>query len=107
MLASVGLGDGPLLACDLAGLPEAPDTVVLSTCWSGRGFADRAGAPLGFTGALLAAGVRTVVASPVPVRDAGTVGAMRLFHRALAAGVPAPEAVAVHLGRAGFCCFGA
>ncbi|WP_370013020.1 CHAT domain-containing protein [Nocardiopsis sp. LDBS0036] len=107
MLASVGLGDGPLLACDLAGLAEAPDTVVLSTCWSGRGFADRAGAPLGFTGALLAAGVRTVVASPVPVRDAGTAGAMRLFHRALAAGVPAPEAVAVHLGRTGFCCFGA
>ncbi|MFE6451250.1 CHAT domain-containing protein [Nocardiopsis dassonvillei] len=107
MLASVGLGDGPLLACDLAGLAEAPDTVVLSSCWSGRGFADRAGAPLGFTGALLAAGVRTVVASPVPVRDAGTAGAMRLFHRALAAGVPAPEAVAVHLGRTGFCCFGA
>ncbi|WP_019609672.1 CHAT domain-containing protein [Nocardiopsis sp. CNS-639] len=107
MLASVGLGDGPLLACDLAGLAETPDTVVLSTCWSGRGFADRAGAPLGFTGALLAAGVRTVVASPVPVRDAGTAGAMRLFHRALAAGVPAPEAVAVHLGRTGFCCFGA
>ncbi|WP_435106146.1 CHAT domain-containing protein [Nocardiopsis synnemataformans] len=107
MLASVGLGDGPLLACDLAGLPRAPDTVVLSTCWSGRGFADRAGAPLGFTGALLAAGVRTVVASPVPVRDAGTVEAMRLFHRALVAGVPAPEAVAVHLGRTGFCCFGA
>uniref|UniRef100_UPI00157C1D42 CHAT domain-containing protein n=1 Tax=Nocardiopsis dassonvillei TaxID=2014 RepID=UPI00157C1D42 len=55
----------------------------------------------------LAAGVHTVVASPVPVRDAGTAGAMRLFHRALAAGVPAPEAVAVHLGRTGFCCFGA
>ncbi|NYH51156.1 hypothetical protein HNR06_000745 [Nocardiopsis arvandica] len=106
MLASVTLDDGPLLACDLAALPRVPDVVVLSTCWSGRGFADRAGAPLGFVGALLAAGVRAVVASPVPVGDSRTDVAMRRFHRAFARGVPLPEAVAVHLGRIGFCCFG-
>ncbi|MGW8530726.1 CHAT domain-containing protein [Nocardiopsis sp. NPDC055824] len=107
MLASVGLSDGPMLACDLSALPRVPDTVVLSTCWSGRDFAGRTGAPLGFAGVLLAAGARTVVASPVPVGDSGTGEAMRRFHRALVGGVPAPEAVAVHLGRAGFCCFGA
>ncbi|MFJ9556672.1 CHAT domain-containing protein [Nocardiopsis sp. NPDC101807] len=107
MLASVGLSDGPMLACDLSALPRVPDTVVLSTCWSGRDFAGRTGAPLGFAGALLAAGARTVVASPVPVGDSGTGEAMRRFHRALVGGVPVPEAVAVHLGRAGFCCFGA
>ncbi|MFD3683306.1 CHAT domain-containing protein [Nocardiopsis sp. NPDC058631] len=107
MLSSVGLADGPLLACDLASLSGVPDVVALSTCWSGRDFAGRAGAPLGFAGALLAAGAHTVVASPVPVGDSGTGEAMRRFHRALAGGVPAPEAVAVHLGRVGFCCFGA
>nr|WP_017572315.1 CHAT domain-containing protein [Nocardiopsis halotolerans] len=107
MLASIALGDGPLLACDLTALSRTPDVVVLSTCWSGRGFARRAGAPLGFTGALLAAGVRTVVASPVPVEDTGTGEAMLLFHRALAVGVPMPEAVAAHLGHVGFCCYGA
>lgn len=107
MLASVALADGHLLACDLAALACAPAAVTLSTCWSGRDFAGRTGAPLGFAGALLAAGTRTVVASPVPVGDAGTGEAMRRFHRALSGGVPAPEAVAVHLGRAGFCCFGA
>ena len=107
MLASVGLADGPLLACDLAALSGVPDVVALSTCWSGRDFAGRSGAPLGFAGALLAAGARTVVASPVPVGDSGTGEAMRRFHRALANGVPVPEAVAVHLGPVGFCCFGA
>lgn len=107
MLASVELRDGPLLACDVSALSRTPDVVILSTCWSGRGFADRTGAPLGFAGALLAAGVRTVVASPVPVEDSGTDEAMRRFHRALAAGVPASEAVSVHLGHIGFCCFGA
>jgi len=107
MLASVGLADGPLLACDLTALSGVPDVVALSTCWSGRDFAGRSGAPLGFAGALLAAGARTVVASPVPVGDSGTGEAMRRFHRALANGAPVPEAVAVHLGPLGFCCFGA
>lgn len=106
MLASITLHDGSLLAYDLASPSRVPHTVILSTCGSGRGFAGRAGAPLGFAGALLAAGVRTVVASPVPVEDHGTGGAMVRFHRALVSGTPLPEAVAAHLGPLGFCCFG-
>jgi hypothetical protein len=107
LLASVELPHGPLLACDLRDAPAAPAVVVLSTCWSGRGFAAAPGLPSGFVGALLARGTRTVVASPVPVEDAATGAAMRAFHRALVAGTPVPEAVALHLGRSGFCCFGA
>ncbi|WP_232832221.1 CHAT domain-containing protein [Nocardiopsis sp. FIRDI 009] len=107
LLASVDLADGPLLARDLTGLTAAPALVTLSTCWNGRGFGGVTGTPSGFVGALHARGVRTVVASPVPVRDAETEEAMVRFHRALAVGVPASEAVAVHLGPAGFCCFGA
>lgn len=106
MLASVELADGPLLACDLIGLSRVPSVVTLSSCWNGRAFASRPGPPLGFVGALLDRGAHTVVASPVPVRDTETEAAMRRFHRALASGTPVPEAVAVHLGRAGFCCFG-
>ena len=107
LLASVELPQGPLLACDLRDAPAAPAVVTLSTCWSGRGFATAPGLPSGFVGALLARGTRTVVASPVPVDDAATDTAMRAFHRALVAGTPVPEAVALHLGRSGFCCFGA
>ncbi|KOX15290.1 hypothetical protein ADL05_15785 [Nocardiopsis sp. NRRL B-16309] len=107
LLASVELPQGPLLACDLRDAPAAPAVVTLSTCWSGRGFATAPGLPSGFVGALLARGTRTVVASPVPVEDAATGAAMRAFHRALVAGTPVPEAVALHLGRSGFCCFGA
>ncbi|MFE3460608.1 CHAT domain-containing protein [Nocardiopsis aegyptia] len=107
LLASVELPQGPLLACDLRDAPAAPAVVTLSTCWSGRGFATAPGLPSGFVGALLARGTRTVVASPVPVEDAATGTAMRAFHRALVAGTPVPEAVALHLGRSGFCCFGA
>ncbi|WP_159942718.1 MULTISPECIES: CHAT domain-containing protein [unclassified Nocardiopsis] len=105
-LSSVALHDGPVLACDLAAPPRVPETVVLSTCWSGQGFAGGTGDPLGFVGSLLAAGGRAVVASPVPVPDDGTGTAMHRFHRALAEGAALPEAVAVHLGGLGFCCFG-
>ncbi|OLT25049.1 CHAT domain-containing protein [Nocardiopsis sp. CNR-923] len=107
LLASVDLVDGPLLARDLGVLTAAPDLVTLSTCWNGRGFGGVTGTPSGFVGALHARGVRTVVASPVPVRDAEAEGAMVSFHRAVTEGVPVSEAVALHLGRAGFCCFGA
>ncbi|WP_026126999.1 CHAT domain-containing protein [Nocardiopsis xinjiangensis] len=106
MLASVELEGAPLLACDLAGLDRVPSVVTLATCWNGRAFGRRSGPPLGFVGALLARGAHAVVASPVPVRDTETGAAMRGFHRALAAGTPVPEAVALHLGRAGFCCYG-
>ncbi|RKS04762.1 CHAT domain-containing protein [Nocardiopsis sp. Huas11] len=107
LLASVELPRGPLLACDLRDVTAAPAVVTLSTCWTGRGFATAPGLPSGFVGALLARGTRTVVASPVPVEDASTGRAMRAFHRALVAGTPVPEAVALHLGRSGFCCYGA
>ena len=95
LLSSVALADGPLLALDLVSAAP-PEVVVLTSCGAGR-----------FAAALLAAGVRTVVASPAPVRDAGTGRAVAGFHRALAAGSALPEAVAAHLGRHGFVCLGA
>ncbi|WP_306367316.1 CHAT domain-containing protein [Nocardiopsis sp. CC223A] len=95
LLSSVALADGPLLALDLVSAAP-PEVVVLTSCGAGR-----------FAGALLAAGVRAVVASPAPVRDAGTGRAVAGFHRALAAGAAPPEAVAAHLGRHGFVCLGA
>ncbi|MFE6304887.1 CHAT domain-containing protein [Nocardiopsis sp. NPDC057823] len=95
LLSSVALADGPLLALDLVSAAP-PEVVVLTSCGAGR-----------FAGALLEAGVRAVVASPAPVRDAGTGRAVAGFHRALAAGAAPPEAVAAHLGRHGFVCLGA
>lgn len=106
MLDRFDLRDGPLLACDLTALPSAPALAVLSSCWGGHGFGGAPGRPGGFVGALLARGTRTVVASPVPVDDARTEAAMRSFHRALADGAEAAEAVADHLGHLGFCCYG-
>ena len=107
MLSQLDLHDGPLLACDLAGLEAAPALVTLSSCWGGRGYGGTAGRPRGFVGALLALGTRTVVASPVPVEDAETGSAMRAFHRALTTGTDVSEAVSDHLGHIGFCCYGA
>ncbi|MBE1457144.1 tetratricopeptide (TPR) repeat protein [Nocardiopsis terrae] len=107
MLSRLELHDEPLLACDLASLPSTPDLVTLSSCWGGRGFVGAAGQPLGFVGALLARGTRTVVASPVPVEDARTGAAMVAFHRAITTGTDVSEAVSDHLGHVGFCCYGA
>lgn len=103
LLSRVELSDGPLLARDLLRAPAPAALVTLATCWGGRGFLTRS--PGGFAGTLLTLGTRTVVASPLPVSDERTGAAMRLFHRALAAGGDVSEAVADHLGHVGFCCY--
>ncbi|WP_460862637.1 CHAT domain-containing protein, partial [Nocardiopsis coralliicola] len=104
MLSAVQLADGPLTAYDVELLPRAPRVAVLSSCWTGPGAAP-SGTPLGLPAALLARGSRAVVAAPVPLPDAATTGPMLAFHAALAAGVPAPRAVADHLAHLGFCCY--
>ncbi|WP_344835298.1 CHAT domain-containing protein, partial [Actinocorallia longicatena] len=96
---------GTVTGYELAGIGGAPELVVLSACDAGRG-RDAVGIP----GQLLALGVRTVIASVLPVDDARAVEFMAAVHRDLAAGSRPAEALAGagrEPGTLGFQCFGA
>ncbi|MFC4561149.1 CHAT domain-containing protein [Nocardiopsis mangrovi] len=107
MLSGVELADGPLLAYDLERLPRLPELTVLSSCWVGGSAPAASGIPLGLGSTLLALGGTTVVAGVLPIRDRDTGPAMAAFHTAVASGDQPAQAVADHLGDAGFVCFGA
>ncbi|MDQ3579421.1 MAG: CHAT domain-containing protein, partial [Actinomycetota bacterium] len=97
------LADGKLHAHDLAKLPRPPHRIVLSSCESARGF-------LGLAAILLNRGTSTVIASTLPVPDAGAGDLMLALHANLSKGLPAADALAraqaVH-GHLGFVNVGA
>ncbi|MCP2335711.1 CHAT domain-containing protein [Actinomadura rupiterrae] len=108
MFSRLLLADGPLTVHDLEELSAAPRTVVLSACDVGRGGADDA--VIGMVGVLLALGTRTVVASPVPLRDAASPPFMADLHALLAAGTSPSRALAAlprSPGLLGLTCYGA
>jgi CHAT domain-containing protein len=108
LFSSLELADGPLTALDLQGMRRPPEVLVLSACdlaLSDRRPGDEL---LGVAAAMLAMGTRTVVASVVPVHDAGSRRLMAAFHREL---VTAPPATALACAQAnaplaGFVCLG-
>lgn len=109
LFSSLRLVDGLVFAHELQTLPPAASLVVLSACDAGRGTARPGEEALGWPSALLALGVRTVVAPLVAVRDDETYAVMSQLHRGLAAGLPADAALAAAAGPTGtpFVCFGA
>jgi len=93
LFSSLRFADGPLTIYDLERLHRMPAMVVLASCDSAR-TVDRAGDELlGISATFLSRGTRQVVASVIPVPDAATIPLMVEFHRRLAGGVPAPEAL--------------
>ena len=74
LFSRLELTDGPLFAHDVLGLARPPRAVVLAACELGRHRVRTGDEPLGFAGALLAAGVRTVVAASVRVADVAAAG---------------------------------
>ena len=109
LFSSLRLADGPLFAHELESHPPSTSLVVLSACEAGRGTARPGEEALGWPSALLALGVRTVIAPLVAVRDDATYALMTALHRALAHGLSADAALAAAAGPAGtpFVCFGA
>ncbi len=108
--SSIRLGDGPVFVHELP-RPPAAEHVVLSACEVGRSRMRADAEPLGLTAGLLAVGVRSVVASVAPVDDEVASATMRRYHRELAGGRPATQALASAVadepGAATFCVYGA
>lgn len=88
-------GDGGLLqAWEIAEqLRLGSDLVILSACDTARGAARGGEGILGLVRAFQVAGARSILASLWRVDDEATAELMARFHRALAAGVPADEAL--------------
>jgi tetratricopeptide (TPR) repeat protein len=94
LFSSLSLADGPLMLYDLEGLERTPATVVLAACDSGRYIVYPGDEVLGLAATFLAHGTRQFVGSVIPVPDIETASLMVEFHRLLAAGGTAAEALA-------------
>ena len=107
--SSLRMADGPVFAHELPRPATAPH-VVLSACDVGRLDPRPGDEPLGLTAALLALGVRSVVAPVSPVSDAAAAEAMVTYHRQLSGGRSASEALATTLSEhplaGAFCLYG-
>ncbi len=97
LFSSVLLADGPLTVYDLERLRRAPSVVVLSACEAAVAAVHDGDELLGTAAALLALGVRSVIAPLMPVPDAATTAVMVGLHHRLRAGERPAEALA-HAG---------
>ncbi|OHV65025.1 hypothetical protein BCD48_36730 [Pseudofrankia sp. BMG5.36] len=94
LFSTLRLHGGPLVVYDVERLATVPRTVVLASCDSGRSMVHTGDELLGLAATFIARGAAELVASVVPVPDGATAPLMIALHRGLAAGVPAPVALA-------------
>ncbi|MFD9703652.1 CHAT domain-containing protein [Lentzea sp. NPDC059081] len=110
LFSRLELADGPLFAHELGRLRTPPAHVVLAACELALNRIRPGDEALGFAGAMLAGGTRTVVAAASKVGDEASAAAMADYHRALAAGaapaVALAEAMAKDPFRRPFLCLG-
>lgn len=111
LFSSVVMGDGPVFAHEFQRTGVSAEHVVLSSCEVGRTHVRAGDESLGLTASLLATGVRSVVAAVGPVGDEDAHTVMAAYHRVLAQGLDAAEALdiataGVEDGRL-FCAYGA
>jgi hypothetical protein len=114
LFSALELADGPLNAYELQRLRRPPELIVLSACDLGSSDARPADELLGFAAALIGMGTRTIVASVLPVPDAGAKRLMISLHRHLTASERPSMALAKAQraltpradGLAGFVCLG-
>ncbi|MFC4002684.1 CHAT domain-containing protein [Prauserella oleivorans] len=111
LFSRLDLVDGPLFAHEAARLPNPPERVVLASCELAMSHIRPGEEALGFAGALLAGGSRTVVGAVARVGDRAAAEAMTCLHRSLASGtspaVALAEATAADPLRRPFLCLGA
>jgi len=111
MFSRLELADGPLFAHELARLSHPPRHVVLAACELAMHHIRPGDEALGFAGALLASGVRTVIAANSRVGDKAAAVTMADYHARIAVGDPPAvalaAAVAVDPLRRPFICLGA
>ncbi|WP_394616087.1 CHAT domain-containing protein [Lentzea sp. JNUCC 0626] len=110
LFSRLELDDGPLFAHELGRLKTPPAHVVLAACSLALNRIRPGDEALGFAGAMLAGGTRTVVAAASKVGDEASAAAMADYHRALVAGaapaVALAEAMAKDPFRRPFLCLG-
>ncbi|WP_285752603.1 CHAT domain-containing protein [Lentzea sp. NBRC 105346] len=110
LFSRLELVDGPIFAHELGRLRKPPARVVLAACELALNRIRPGDEALGFAGAMLAGGTRTVVAVTSKVGDEASAAAMGDYHRALAAGaapaVALAEAMAKDPYRRPFVCLG-
>ncbi len=94
LFSAIDLVDGPASAYELQRLRRPPRLIVLSACDMATADARPGDELLGFVAALLDMGTRTVIASVVPVPDAGARRLMLRLHAALRSGSPPAGALA-------------
>lgn len=94
LFSHLELVDGALYAYETARLPRPPEHVVLAACSLALSRIRPGDEALGFAGALLAAGGRTVTAAVSRVGDEAAAAAMTDYHHRLAAGAPPATALA-------------
>ncbi|SDD30585.1 CHAT domain-containing protein [Auraticoccus monumenti] len=93
LFSSVLVADGPLFAHEFERVGVGAGHVVLSSCDVGRARVRPGEESLGLAAALIACGVRTVVAAVAPVRDDVAQELMTRYHAELAAGSDSAEAL--------------
>jgi hypothetical protein len=114
LFSSLELADGPLNAYELQRLRRPPQLIVLSACDLGTSDARPGDELLGIAAALIGMGTRTIIASVVPVPDAGAKRLMIALHTHVTAGDSPAIALAKaqagltvgRFGQAGFVCLG-
>src|SRR5262249_12197323 len=80
LFSALELADGPLNAYELQRLRRPPELIVLSACDLGSSDTRPGDELLGFAAALIGMGTRTIVASVLPVPDAGAKRLMITLH---------------------------
>jgi hypothetical protein len=114
LFSSLELADGPLNAYELQRLRRPPQLIVLSACDLATSDTRPGDELLGVAAALIGMGTRTIIASVVPVPDAGVKRVMISLHSHLTAGERPAVALAKAQDRpgrrryrqAGFVCLG-
>ncbi|MGD0592898.1 MAG: CHAT domain-containing tetratricopeptide repeat protein [Acidimicrobiales bacterium] len=86
LFSALELADGPLTVYELEEIGQPPELLVLSSCDSGRSDVQPGDELMGAAATMLSLGSRAIVASLVPVPDAGSPAVMTCFHQHLLAG---------------------
>jgi hypothetical protein len=105
LFSAIELADGPMTAYDLQRLPDVAPLVVLANCESGLTNIRPGDELLGISATLMSKGVRTLLATIVPIPDAATPGPMVDFHRHLVRGAPPSTALRRSVRESGDPCF--
>jgi CHAT domain-containing protein len=95
LFSALDLADGQLTVYDLEAIGQPPELLVLSSCDAGRSDVQPGDELMGTAATMLSLGSRAIVASVVPVPDAGAPAVMVSFHQHLLAGQPPSAALSL------------